>query len=124
MVVLALVYLALFAVQVLWLSAPPAAKAVLDGAQLLLWLMFVADFATRIWLAPRHLHYIATHPLDIITILLPAFRALRVLRVFAALRVMFQRGRRIDFGQVWLGLVAAVAFLVLVGSLVSRVVCS
>lgn len=118
MIVLAVTYLALFATQVLWLSAPPIASRIMDAAQVALWLVFVADFAIRIWLAPKRLHYIVTHPIDIITILLPAFRAFRALRVFAALRVLVERGRRVEFGQVWIGLVAAVLFLAVLGSLV------
>jgi voltage-gated potassium channel len=118
MVGLALAYLVLFAVSVLWLSMPPMVRAVVGYAQAAMWLVFLADFGVRIWLSPRRWRYVASHPIDLVTILLPAIRALRVLRVFAALRVMFERGRRIEFGRLWVGLAAAVVFLAVVGALV------
>jgi hypothetical protein len=45
LVLLALLFLALYAAQVLWLSSPPAADALIVGAQWVIWAVFVADFA-------------------------------------------------------------------------------
>ena len=118
MLSLALFYLVIFATSVLWLGMPAAASRAIAVLELLIWLTFVADFGVRIALAERRWRYIASHPIDLLTIVLPVFRALRVLRVFAALRIMLERGKRVAFGQVWLGLALAVLLLAVLGALV------
>lgn len=117
MVVLAFVFLGFYALQVLWLSAPPIADTVIYVAQCVIWAVFIADFAYRVYLAPRRWSYVARHPLDVATLILPMLRPLRALRIFAAARVLLERGHYVSYGRVAAAIGGAAAFVVLVGAL-------
>lgn len=114
----AILYLGLYATDVMWLSMPDRIKALSSGLQLVLWGLFVADFLVRIAMSGRPVRYLWSHPLDVLTIILPAARALRALRVFAAIRVLLTRGSRMDVGKLWGALAVAVATLAFIGALV------
>jgi voltage-gated potassium channel len=61
----------------LWLTA------VLVLLLLLVWLAFLVDIVVRIVLAPRggRLHYISHHVIDLVAVIVPAFRALYAVRL-------------------------------------------
>jgi voltage-gated potassium channel len=58
-----------------------------------IWALFAVDLAIRVWLAERRLRYLLTHPVDVLVVLLPALRPLRVLRVFTAGQALVAGGR-------------------------------
>ncbi len=58
-----------------------------------IWVVFIAEFALRLILAPRRLSFIAHNWLTVLSLLLPALRLLRVLRVLRAARAV--RGLRL-----------------------------
>lgn len=113
-----LLYFAVFATQVLWLSAPPAVMAALSVLENLIWFVFIIDFLVRIWLADRRLRYFISHPIDIVVILLPMFRPLRSLRVLASARVLVERGQFFEFSRVAGAIAVAAVFTAVVGALV------
>lgn len=117
MIGLALVFLGLYAASVLWLQPPYVWHRVLFFSQWAIWLVFLADFGYRIFLAPQRGRYIASHPLDVITLILPMFRPFRALRVFAAARILIDRGAHVSYGRVATSIVVAAAFIVFVGAL-------
>ena len=59
-------------------------RAIVIGA----WAVFIIDYVTRMWLAPRRLHYFSRHLLDLAVIALPILRPLRLLRLVMLLRVL------------------------------------
>jgi voltage-gated potassium channel len=118
LITLAFLFLALYAAQVLWLAAPMWALELIGGGQLLIWIIFLADFGYRVYLAPHRTRYVASHPLDVITLILPMFRPLRALRIFAAARILIDRGHHISYGKVATAIVVSALFIVLVGALV------
>jgi voltage-gated potassium channel len=118
LIALAFAFLALYATQVLWLSAPSPVDLVLEVGQVLIWAVFLADFSTRILLAPRRVRYVVSHPLDVITLVLPMFRPLRALRVFAAARVLIDRSHHVSFGRVAAAIGITATFIMAVGALV------
>lgn len=117
LIIASFAYLIVYSVEVLWLSMPDSVRTVVAVITTSLYLLFLADFATRVYLSQNKLQYIAANPLDLLIIVLPAFRALRILRVFAALRVIFTRAERVNLGRAWLGLATAVALVVFIASL-------
>ncbi len=117
LVCLALAYVVVFGIQVLWVSAPPAMKTGLRILDYLLWFTFVADFIWRIRLSERKWSYVAHHPLDVITILLPMLRPLRALRVFAAARVLMERGHQLAVGKVAMAIAVSALFVGTVAAL-------
>lgn len=118
MITLALVFVVFYAIQVLWVSAPLAVVRFVEIAQLVIWAVFILDFGYRIYLAPRRWRYIGSHPLDVITLILPMFRPLRALRVFAAARVLIDRSHHVSYGKVALAITFSAFFVILVGALV------
>lgn len=118
MVALAFAFLGLFAMQVLWQSIPPAGGTVVQWLQYGIWAVFIADFAYRIFLAPRRRRYVLGHPIDILTLILPMLRPLRALRIFAAARVLIERGAFVSYGRVAAAIGGTAAFIVIVGALV------
>lgn len=118
MVVLAFVFLGLFAAQVLWLAMPPGLARAVNLGQYAIWGVFIVDFAYRTYLAPRRWRFFVGHPLDLITLVLPMLRPLRALRIFAAARVLIERGTYVSYGRVATAIASAAAFVVLVGALV------
>lgn len=104
MVSLAVVYIGIYTVQVLWVSIPPDADLVLGIASLAIWVSFIIDLSVRTWLAPRRWYYLAQHPLDVLAVIVPAFRALRVLRVFTAGQWFVSRGKHLTIGRTMLAI--------------------
>ena len=99
MVTLALIYVVIYTTQVLWISMPTPVEFVLGIASIVIWLVFIVDLTTRTYLAPRRWHYLAQHPLDVLAVIVPAFRALRVLRVFTAGQWLLSRGKHVAVGR-------------------------
>lgn len=81
MVVLGLVWLAILVVELLW-----GDHALLRTAGLVIWAVFIVDFALRFTLAPRKTRYLRRNWITVFALALPALRVLRVARVFRALR--------------------------------------
>jgi len=115
MTVLALLFLAVYAVSVLWLDRPPAASVAIEVASVAIWAVFAADLVVRVALADRRLRYLLAHPVDVLSVVLPMLRPLRVLRVFTAGQVLFRRGAGLArSGQ---AVVLAAGLLVCIGGL-------
>ena len=83
----------------------------------MIWGIFAADFATRIWLAERRGRYLLTHPIDALVVLLPALRPLRILRVFTAGQTLVTRGGRLSLLRSTQAIATAASLLVLIAAL-------
>lgn len=81
MLVLGFVWLALLAVELVWGLSP-----LLEQAGLVIWVLFVLDFALKLTLAPAKLSYLRRNWLTALALLLPALRVFRVARVLGLLR--------------------------------------
>lgn len=83
MVVLGLVWLALLVIELLQGLTP---TLVWIGTAI--WIVFIVDFVARLAIAPDRGIYLKHNWLTLIALIVPAFRALRVLRAFRALRLV------------------------------------
>lgn len=112
---LALLFLVVYAVTVIGTGFPEwllRAAGLLNGV---IWITFGVDLAIRLALAPHRLAWIARHPIDVASVVLPALRPLRVLRVFTAGQTLLaRRGGLLRTGQ---AILFSAAILVLVGAL-------
>jgi voltage-gated potassium channel len=86
--VAAVAYLVTFALPILDTSLSGGWRAVCRAVSDTIWVLFIADFLTRIWLADRKWHYIGRHVPDLLMIALPMLRTLRLLRVVMLLRYL------------------------------------
>lgn len=113
--ILALAFLGLWAVQVL----APLTTAEWDwveAAILLIWAAFIVDFVVRLTFHADKLKFLKSSVIEIIALLVPAFRFLRVLRIVTALGILT---RVVQSLQARVNLYLAIVFpmLVFAGSL-------
>jgi voltage-gated potassium channel len=113
--ILALAFLGLWAVQVL---APltTAEWDLVEAAILLIWAAFIVDFVVRLTFHADKLKFLKSSVIEIIALLVPAFRFLRVLRIVTALGILT---RVVQSLQARVNLYLAIVFpmLVFAGSL-------
>lgn len=57
------------------------------------WAAFAIDYLVRLRLAEDRRLFVRNHPLDLVAVLVPAVRALRVLAIFARVSIVAQRSR-------------------------------
>lgn len=72
----------------LFLDLAASQEAALHALDWFIWALFVVEYLVRLVLAPQRWRFIRSHPIDLLLVLIPVFRPLRVLRVFRALRVV------------------------------------
>ena len=88
MLVLSFVWLVLVVVELVW-----GGGRATDVLGLVIWGVFVAEFALRFTLAPAKLPFLRNNWITVLALLAPALRMIRVLRVFRAARAL--RGLRL-----------------------------
>ncbi|MGX5696589.1 potassium channel family protein [Agromyces soli] len=90
---LGVVFLVAYAFLVLDDRTPQWVNVLLSVLLIATWAAFLLDFLVRIGLTPkgRRVRFVFTRPLDVLSVLLPVFRALRVVNLLH--RVSFFRGR-------------------------------
>ncbi len=69
------------------LVAAPQARAWISRGTWAIWAVFALELATKTALAPNRLRYLRSHWLDVLVVLIPALRPLRVLRALNLLRI-------------------------------------
>ncbi|MEU2038583.1 potassium channel family protein [Nocardia niwae] len=80
LMVLAVTFLGVYAWQVLDTGASPRLDAWLTRIDVVIWAAFALDFAVRLWLSGNRLLFLRTHPVDLLIVVLPPLRPLRLVR--------------------------------------------
>lgn len=101
MMVLGLVWLVLLVVELSWGLGPA-----LQLTATIIWVLFIADFALRLALAPAKLRFLRRNWLTAISLVLPGLRFFRALRALRALRVL--RVARFARGSLLVRIVASI----------------
>ncbi len=115
--VVASVFLVVYALQVLATRPGQTFWTVLEVTLWVIWVVFVVDYVVRVIRARRRLRFVITHPIDLLVVLAPFFRFLRLLRLVAAVTTL-GRVLRDDFrGRVGTSLAVAVSLLSFVAAL-------
>ncbi|OKL47094.1 hypothetical protein BSR28_06730 [Boudabousia liubingyangii] len=86
----AVAFFVAYALPVLKPEIPAFWVEVCDWAQIIIWAMFIIDYAVRFSLAPHRREFIVNNWFDLLIITLPMLRPLRLLRLLTVLR-MFDR---------------------------------
>ena len=113
---LALLYLFSFSAQQIWYYPDETWFRWATVFGNVLWVLFALDLTFRISLAPRRWTFVKTHWLDVITVAVPQFRALRTLRAFSSDGVLSKKKGAITGKAITIG-VLGTAIVVWVGSL-------
>lgn len=80
MVVLAVLFLGVYAWFVLDTGASPQLDAWLGRVDVTIWLLFAVDFLARLGLSTRRWEFLRTHPIELLMVIVPPFRPLRLVR--------------------------------------------
>lgn len=116
MTVLAVAFLMVYSAPIIWADAPDPVHEVLGVLNLLVWALFVADLVVRATLSGNPAGYVLRHPVDLLLVLLPMLRPLRVLRAFTAMQVLIKQGGRVSVGETLIGAGAAAFLLTFIGA--------
>jgi voltage-gated potassium channel len=87
MTVLALALLPLILIP-LFVELSPGAQRALEAVDWLIWALFAAEYGIKLYLAPDRWRFVRTHVPDLILVLLPLLRPLRVIQSARVLRVL------------------------------------
>jgi voltage-gated potassium channel len=93
LMVAAVVFLAAYAVPVLDPGLPTWLLGVCQWLSWITWAVFVIDFVVRLALADERLRYLVGHWYDLLVIVLPLLRPLRLLRLIPLLSVLNRRAQ-------------------------------
>lgn len=116
---LAFVFLVAWSTRVVWTGAPAALRDFIVVVQLWLWAAFLADVIVRLRFAEHRWHWLRTHPVDVIAVLLPATRPLKILAVFTQGPLLGGGKRALKTSQavavsallmMWIGAVSVLSF--------------
>lgn len=117
LMVAAVAFLLAFAVPIIWWPVPDWVSAVCEVAVWVTWLIFVADYVTRLVLAEDRRSYAIRHWLDLLVIALPILRPLRLLRLVTLLTLVNRRASSTLRGKVGIYVGGGALLLALVGAL-------
>jgi voltage-gated potassium channel len=88
---LALAFLVAFSWPAFVAEIDPQTQKILDYVQWISWIAFAVDLLVGLVLAEKKLKFLAHHPLEVITVLLPFLRPLRLLRVISFGTLVIQK---------------------------------
>ena len=112
---LAVAFVGLWALQVLG-NLDTATWDVVEGAILAIWVAFVIDFAVRFTMHTNRKAFLKANVIEMIAIIVPAFRFLRVLRILTAIGLLARVGQSLTT-KINLFISFLVPMIVLAGSL-------
>lgn len=81
-----------------------------------IWLLFAVDYVVRLRLATDRARFVRRHIPDLLVVLLPALRPLRLLRLLSVARLIAARSKRLLLGNVLRLVAGAAALLVYVAA--------
>ena len=106
---LALAFLFAYSYPAFVVEVSPSSQSILDGIQWVSWLAFAADLLFGIYKASNKVQFLKKHPLEILAVVLPFLRPLRLLRFISFGTLVFEK--------VNLGKSIAITFKVIVTAL-------
>ncbi|MFE1956498.1 potassium channel family protein [Streptomyces sp. NPDC059479] len=95
-----LLFLACYAVHVLLRDIAPLWHDLALGLALLIWVVFLLDYAVRILLSGEGARFVRTHWLDTVVLVLPLLRPVRIVNTYLAVRRRRDRPRLSLYGRV------------------------
>lgn len=106
---LALAFLFAYSYPAFIVEVSPSSQSILDGIQWVSWIAFAADLLFGIYKATNKVQFLKRHPIEILAVILPFLRPLRLLRFISFGTLVFEK--------VNLGKSIAISFKVIVTAL-------
>ncbi|WP_239163507.1 potassium channel family protein [Paractinoplanes rishiriensis] len=114
---LAVVFIIVYAVPILWPAVDDGWRRACEITNVTIWVVFVGDYLWRFWLSTARWAFVRSHIFDLVVLLLPLLRPLRMLRLVTALLVLNRRTETWSRGRLALYVGGTTVLLVLVGAL-------
>jgi voltage-gated potassium channel len=111
-----LVFLGVLSMPVIRPDAGPAERALLQVLDIAIWAAFAGDYVMRLRLAEDRWRFVRGHVPDLLVVLLPALRPLRLLRLLSIARMVAGRSRDALVGGVIRFVAGGAALLVFTGA--------
>ena len=93
LLVSALLFVAVLSLPILVTDLPGPVRLSLRLANIAIWLLFTADYVVRLFLVEDRRRFVKTHVLDLVVVLVPFFRPLRLVRLVAVAGKLGRHGR-------------------------------
>ncbi len=114
----AVIFLFAYAVPILtWPDTPPAVAVACEVIIWVTWALFAVDYLVRLLMSHERLRFVKKYWFDLIIIVLPVMRPLRLLRLITVLQVVNRRASSNLRGRVGVYVGAGAALLAIVGAL-------
>ncbi|WP_239091775.1 potassium channel family protein [Streptomyces sp. SID14478] len=113
----ALVFAVAYAVPIVRPDASRAVNEACSIAEWVVWGAFALDYVVRLVLSPDRRHFVRSHPLDLLAVVLPLAQPLRLLRVVSTLMLVGRRARMAEQIRLTTYVGGAVVGLLMFGSL-------
>jgi hypothetical protein len=86
MLVLTLIFLMVMILPVIYPGLPHEARAAMAAIDLGIWAAFLAEYLARLFVAPDRFRFIISNPFDLLLVVIPVLRPLRLLRSITLIR--------------------------------------
>lgn len=117
LVALAVLFLASYAVPILWPDLPARWRWTCHTVNWVIWGLFIGDYLLRVAWADDRWRFVRRHPFDLAVLVLPMLRPLRALQLIKVLLVIERRTEVWTRGRLSVFVGATTGLLVLVASL-------
>lgn len=108
----AVIFLVVITVPLYYPDLPAPVRSVLTACNLLVWVLFLADYLVRFRLAEGRARFVGDHFLDLLVLAVPFLRPLRLLRAIGLFGALTQRAGRKSQGRTTSEVFLSVAALV------------
>jgi voltage-gated potassium channel len=113
----AVVFLIAYAIPIAWPEVDPTTRLVCDAITWITWVAFAVDYVVRLALSQRRWYFVTHNIFDLLVVVLPVLRPLRLVRVLALVSILNRAGSRNLRGQVVIYAAGGTVLLVLLGAL-------
>ncbi|GAA2476496.1 potassium channel family protein [Streptomyces gobitricini] len=117
LIALALAFGLAYAVPIVAPDADPWVHTLCSAVEWVVWGAFAVDYTVRLVLAPSRWHFVRSHPLDLLAVLLPLVQPLRLLRLLSTLLLVGRRARMASQIRLTTHVAGSVVGLLMFGSL-------
>jgi voltage-gated potassium channel len=94
LMVASLLFLAVLCIPIIWPNVGRVGNDALNVANIAIWVVFAADYVVRLHLADSRWQHVRRHPVDLVVVVVPFFRPLRLLRLMSISGLVARRSRQ------------------------------
>jgi voltage-gated potassium channel len=94
LMIASLLFLAVLCVPIIWPHLNSVLRDLISAANIIIWAVFAIDYVVRLHLADSRWVHVRRHPVDLVVVVVPFFRPLRLLRLMSISGLVARRSRQ------------------------------